>query len=252
MNDAGVPRVYLGSEIWDRVDYFPFHAIGFKCNPFRALTDDEWPAVAVLPLALQAALSRGVANLQILGPLGHGKTTALLAVADRLRAAGNRAAYEYLPDGQSRFITQAAGPGYFLLDEAQRLSGRERQRLVRLPGIHFVLGSHEDFSPLFAARRLALTTIRIDNDEDHLAALLERRLAYFALDGVPAITFDASAVRFLHRMFGGNVRAAQHFLYEVFQRFPPAGAITAARLQDDPAFRSARPDHQGRARTRGD
>jgi hypothetical protein len=239
-NEAGVPRVYLGLENWDRVDFFPFYAIGFKCNPFRALTDDEWAAVAVLRLALQARLAHGFEHLQLLGPLGHGKTSGLLALAAHLRRAKQRVAYEYLAEGQSRFVTRTPAVDYFLLDEAQRLSGRERDRLLRLPGVHFVLGSHEDLSPLFAARRLALATIRIDNDEDHLRTILERRLAYFAHDGAPTITFDAAAVRFLHQTFGGNLRAAQYFLYEVFQRFPPPGAISADRLRHDPALKPAR------------
>src|SRR5262245_45267305 len=59
------PRVYLGSENQDLTDFFPFHAIGFQCNPFRALTDEEWAAVAVLPADLQEALARGFDHLQI-------------------------------------------------------------------------------------------------------------------------------------------------------------------------------------------
>jgi hypothetical protein len=216
-------------------DFFPFHAIGFQCNPFRTLTDEEWEAVAVLPLDLQQALAQGFEHLQILGPLGHGKTSRLLGLAARLRQAGHRLAYEYLPQGQSHFAGGAGPLDYFLLDEAQRLSRRERERLAGFPALHVVLGSHEDLSPEFARGGLNLATVHIHNDEDHLRAVLERRLSYFAR-GDPAVTFDASAVGFLHRTFGGNLRAAQYFLYEVFQRFPPPGPITGSQLERDPAL----------------
>ena len=32
-----------------RNPWFPFHSLGFRCNPFRVLTDEEWAEVAVLP-----------------------------------------------------------------------------------------------------------------------------------------------------------------------------------------------------------
>src|SRR5574341_176897 len=218
--------------VWPRERRSPVIIIaGEFTKAIRALTDEEWVAVAVLPADLQAVVENEFDHLQILGPLGHGKTTCLLALAARLRDAGRHAGYEYLPQRQSYFVTEPGHLHYFLLDEAHRLSNRERNRLLRLPNLHLVVGSHEDLSPLFAERRLHLTTIRIHNDASQLRAVLERRLAYFALDGRPAITFDAAAIAFLHQLLGGKLRAAEDFLYEVFQRLPPPGVITAGQLE---------------------
>lgn len=224
------------------MSFFPFHAIGLQCNPFRALTDEEWAALAVLPADLQDAIERGVSHVQLLGPLGHGKTTRLLGLRARLCQAGRRAVYEYVPEGQSCFVSDPAGLDFFLLDEAQRLAPPERERLIGLRDLRLVLGSHEDLSPLFARRRLELATIRIVNDEGQLRTALERRLSYFALGRAPAHTLDSSAVAYLHLKFGGNIRAAEYFLYEVFQRFPPPGVITPAQLAllGGPALTSAR------------
>ncbi|MBI3910385.1 MAG: hypothetical protein HY320_05560 [Armatimonadetes bacterium] len=219
--------------------YFPFHALGFRCNPFRALTDEEWAEVAVLPEAIAAVLARGFVHLQILGPMGSGKTTVLLGLTTRFRQEGGRVAYEYLPDRQHRFRTRVRDLDLFLLDEAQRLSLYQRARLLSAAakqsqeGVRLVVSSHEDLAPLFARRALPLATVRLDAlTTAHLRPVLEQRLAYFALDGAPRVTFAPDAVHYLQETFGADLRAAEHFLYEVFQRWEPTGAITAAQLQE--------------------
>src|SRR5262249_26539331 len=114
-----------------RNSYFPFHALGFRSNPFRALTDEEWAEIVVLPPELAAAAAEAEArggHLQILGDRGRGKTSALLGLAAAQRQAGKRAAYEYLPEGRDSFRTALAGLDVFLLDEAQRLNGAEQRR----------------------------------------------------------------------------------------------------------------------------
>ncbi len=230
--------------------YFPFHALGFQCNPFRVLTDDEWADIAVLPDAVELVVTPGFVHLQVLGALGHGKTTTLLGLAARFRREGKRVAYEYLPEGQSQFHTGLSGLDVFLLDETQRLSRSERDRLLSaaptLPkvsnlreGLQLVVSSHDDLALLFAKRGLSLTTAHLDKaaSPDHLSAVLERRLSYFALDkNAPGVTLTSDAVRYLHEAFGGNLRAMQYFLYEVFQRIKSRGAITADYLRAEAAI----------------
>ncbi len=224
--------------------YFPFHALGFKSNPFRALADDEWAEVAVLPDAVLSILASGFAHLQVLGEMGHGKTTILLGLAARFRREGKRVTYEYLPEGQCEFHTGLDGLDVFLLDEAQRLTVNERGRLTSTAqlaggGLHLVLGSHDDVTPLFASRGLLLATVHLDDADSisHLSAVLARRLDYFALaQESPGATLTLDAVHYLHETFGGNLRAAQYFLYEVFQRLKHQGAITAEHLRVEAAI----------------
>ena len=77
--------------------FFPFHALGFQCNPFRAVTDSEWVDLAILPDSIPADF----VHLQLLGDQGHGKTTALLALTARF----SRSAYEHLEVDQDQFTT---------------------------------------------------------------------------------------------------------------------------------------------------
>lgn len=211
-----------------RDPYFPFRALGLRANPFRALTDDEWADVVVLPPAAEAAVHSAI-HLQVLGEMGRGKTSTLLGLAARLRRAGQRAAYEYLPLGQRAFRAPLAGLDVFLLDEAQRLRSGERRRLLAAAagGLRLVVGSHEDLSPLFARRGLAVVTVQLGApDYEHLERVLRRRLDYFALDPArPAISLAPAAVAALHAAYGSDLRAIERCLYEVFQSLEAPGEV---------------------------
>jgi hypothetical protein len=217
--------------------YFPSYALGFHCNPFRALTNAEWAEVAVLPEPVTSSINCSFTHLQILGAMGSGKTTTLLGLTAKLAQTGTRAAYEYLPNGQHHFGTNVSSLEILLLDEAQRLSPRERHRLLatvaRSAGnLRLVLSSHEDLTPLFAQRALALTTVRYDAiTENHLRAIITRRLAYFALTDVPSVTVAPDALSYLWQTYRVNLRAVEHLLYEVFQRLQQTGPITVEHLQ---------------------
>lgn len=212
--------------------FFPFHALGLRANPFRALTDDEWTQVAVLRPDVRSALDQ-TAHVQVLGAMGSGKTTTLMGLAAACRQRGLRVAYQYLPAGQRRFTADLDDLDVLLLDEVQRLSWRERRRLMRIAhgGTRLILGSHADLIRVFNRARLPLITIRLDQiTPDQLQTILHRRIALAALNDPPSITFAPDAIAYLWTTFGVHLRAMDHFLYEVFQRLDQPGAITAARL----------------------
>jgi hypothetical protein len=244
--------------------YFPFHALGFCCNPFRALTDDEWAQIALLPANVDAIMRNGFKHLQILGNPGYGKTTILLALAARFRTDGKRIEYEYLPEGQSYFTTDCNALAVFLLDEAQRLTPSERERLVSIATrTQLIIASHEDLTPLFASHQHALTSVQIENlDTDVLRAILSRRLDYFRLDDSRnvisreqsdreisilgteisrrstarndnQIDFTPDAIAYLSNVFGGNLRAMEQFLYEIFQNLDSITLISKSFLIKD-------------------
>jgi len=231
--------------------YFPFHALGFRCNPFRTLTDDEWAYIAVLPESIQALLQNGFAHLQILGEPGYGKTTILLALAAKFRAQGKRVEYEYLPEDQSQFKTDCVGLDVFVLDEVQRLVSSERERLIGIAHhTQLIIASHEDLTPLFASHSLGLASVQIENsDSGVLRTILSRRLDYFRQVALKSdmrdsslrkersaqndsqIDFSPDAIVYLSNMFRGNLRAMEQFLYEVFQRLDRAEIIDVERLK---------------------
>ena len=52
------------------MDFYPFDALGFQCNPFRSLTRQEAADLAVLPDELPGILAQRFTHLQILGDKG--------------------------------------------------------------------------------------------------------------------------------------------------------------------------------------
>lgn len=214
--------------------FFPFHRLGFRSNPFRSLTDDEWSAIAILPQTVLDALRDGVWHLQLLGPMGVGKSTTLLGLAQHLGAIGQHVEYEYLAHGQQRFVTNTPALDVLLLDEAQRLSWRERKRLLNLIKRHalrVVFSSHEDLTTLFARSGVSLSTVELAQASlEQRTEMIQRRLEFFALD-TPLVTVAPSAVEWLVAHYGPNQRACDALLYEVFQHLDLPCSITDEDVQ---------------------
>jgi hypothetical protein len=230
--------------------FFHFPHIGYRRNPFGALTDAEWTAVSVLPPAIERALAEGFEHLQILGPMGIGKSSTLLALQSwfveknessrqdaktqsnksassfgKLRTSSaqsvDKIVYEYLPEGQRHFVTDTSGLEVFLLDEAQRLNWWQRRKLVKAASqLQIVFSSHEDLAALFHKKGLSLVSVDLTGavDEGWITAVLHKRLAYFAIPDQPRATLAPEAITYLVKIFGQNLRRMEYFLYEVWQQ----------------------------------
>lgn len=208
--------------------YFPFEALGFHSNPFRALTDEEWATIAILPPEICDALQQDT-HIQILGDAGHGKSTTLRGLVSQLGQQGKKVEYEYLPLGQHHFITPPSiiqNLDVFLLDEVQRLNRRQRNKLFSIVTKHHVrliLGSHEDFEPRFSKNKLPITTIILDDiDPSFLGEMLTERLNYFRIGSNSPVYFEADAIDYLLDRFRRNLRLMEYYLYEVFQHLADA------------------------------
>jgi len=154
------------------------------------------------------------------------------AVADHLKREGRSVAYEHIEIGQTEFVTPLGLLDTLLLDEADRLSEREWDRLLRAlsvdgRGLRSILSSHEDLTHRFVRRGLPLTTLRFETATlTHVAAVIRRRLAHFALElDLPGVTISPEAIAHLHQTFGADIRVIEQTLYEVFQGRRERGEI---------------------------
>lgn len=214
--------LYYASHTIDMTNktFFFHHQLGYRRNPFGALTAEEWTAVAFIPPAVQQVIDAGFTHLQLLGPKGCGKTTTLLKLAAERRAQAQTVTYEYLPEGQHYFTTNPKGLDLFVLDEAQRLRWRERRRWVGCgTAVSLLFSSHADLTPHFQRAHLPLISIWLDEGISlaHYQSWLEKRLTYFALPGRRRVELADTAVNALHQQFGRDMREAEYFLYELFQ-----------------------------------
>lgn len=215
---------------------FSFRPLGYRRNPFGALTDSEWAAIAVVPEVVATAVADDDVHVQLIGPAGSGKTTILRRLSRQLQQPDRHVVYEYLPDGQRHFLTPLQPLDVFLLDEAQRLSWWQRRRWlnwVQYGNRRTIFSSHQDLGAHFARRALPLVTFRVDRlvTAESVRVMLMRRLAHFALEESERITLSEDAVHFLYQTFGAELREMAYFLYEVWQQQTEVGELTAVDLQ---------------------
>ena len=212
--------------------YSFFRQLGYQRNPFGALTAAEWAAVAVLPQAVAAAVAQP-GHLQLLGPMGIGKSSTLRGIAHQLLQRGQHVAYEYIPEGQQNFLTNLNGLDVFCLDEAQRLNWRQRRQLRNWGrNGRLIFGTHKNISRLLKGQLLTTIDLTSVVDAAHWRAVLTKRLDYFALPNVPTVRFTEEAICYLAETFGPDLREGEYFLYEVWQQQQGIDPITADQLQN--------------------
>lgn len=214
--------------------YFFHHTLGYKKNPFGALTQAELTAVAFLPKAIHVLLQTDFGHLQLLGGNGCGKTSTMFKIMAQFAHSGHSIAYEYIPEGTNKFETNITGLDCFFLDEAQRLSWRQRRRWLKQgSNVQYIFSSHQDLTSAFTKHALPLQSINIETfiTVDYYAQWLNNRLAHFALPEVERVTIDDTAVSYLFNTFGPNIREAEYFLYDIWQNLTEPRLITAQTLQ---------------------
>ncbi len=215
--------------------YFSHHRLGYRKNPFGALTEEEWTAVSFLPDEVAAALTEVPIHIQLLGRDGCGKTSTLLQMVAQLEQSGQAVAYEYIPEGQNWFGKGDGRFDVFVLDEAQRLNWRQRRRWLKLgEGRRLIVSSHVDLASRFQWRGWPLWSFDVATavTPATYAAWIERRFTFFAIPQTPAVTLSPDANQFLYDTFGPNMREAEYFMYEVWQSLTEVEEITADYLAE--------------------
>lgn len=216
--------------------FFAQRKLGFRRNPFCALTEREWIETAFVPPAFPGDGCRPLQNLQLIGQEGCGKSSLLRGIGELMRQSGLRVVYEYIPEGQRSFLSALHEADVFVLDEAQRLSLWQKRRwlgwLHGAPKRRTLFATHRDLSGWFKKRGLALVSFDVAAAVtlQTYARWLDGRMRYFALGEEPPLGFTADAAALLCDWFGADMRAAEYFLYDVFQEMELRETITAAYL----------------------
>jgi chromosomal replication initiation ATPase DnaA len=214
--------------------FFPSWRLGYRSNPFRALTPDEWRRLALVPTGLQDLIDSPGRLTQIIGDQGAGKTSLLLALERSLLDAGRQVAYEYLPFTATDFKTDLNSINLLLVDEAQRLSRSSLRRLLssialtRDVGLQVILSSHTDLARFAADKGIPMRTIRLETlSRSFTEALIEQRLKYFERPGYSGVRLSAAALGALTAHCGADLRGLERLLYEIYQTWDDEGAITS-------------------------
>lgn len=206
----------------------PYHRFKLSRNPFGELNRSERVENAIVDLQpFLNAIADSKTVVQILGECGNGKSTHLLAIHQAVPAS----IYVYLPE--SGPLPQIPVHRPLLVDEAQRLSRRRLNRMLRHGG-KLLLGTHVDLEA--SIRRAGLTSCRIEiarkTDAEHILRVLNQRIYASALTGEQPDILTIEHARWLHLRFGSNIRGIEHFLYDMFQsaaegwtRWPPSATF---------------------------
>ena len=193
----------------------PFHRYHLFRNPFGELTREERADLAVADIGPWLAhLANRSSVVQFVGECGRGKSTHLLALAKQLPTAR----FIYIPEKGPSPTLPDIRP--LMVDEAQRLSNRQRNHLARTGG-PLVLGSHCDHTHLFQRHGLQVHTVFVAElvTPPAICTILNHRIeaSRHQLGQVPSISMQF-AVR-LFEQFGSDMRGIEHYLYSQFQAY---------------------------------
>jgi len=192
-----------------------FSHLNLRINPFGEPSPGERASLALVD---GPALAEGEI-VQFIGDSGRGKTTHLLALASRHRAA----TYVKLEEGQERWGTAPPLDAPFLLDEAQR-ARPEHLRTLLASGRTLALGTHADLS-CFSPR--PVRTVHVGGvGSAKLEAIVARRIEWARRGVGPVPSVSRSTLTALQARHGDDVRGIIGELYDVFQALQAVGPVT--------------------------
>jgi hypothetical protein len=197
----------------------PFAHLNLRRNPFGQFSPEEVAALADVSIdGIAAQTDDPRYAVQFVGEKGYGKTTHLLAIRARFPAAG----YVHIPEGTRANIPSGSPQ---LIDEAQRLTWRQRTRVFR-PGVPLALGTHRNFGRelLRAGRRVETIEVGKAMNSQRLHDLLNARVRWVRRGDGPLPSIRLETARRLLAQFGPDVRRIQRELYVTFQ--------TMSRIED--------------------
>jgi len=194
-----------------------YRDLDLRWNPFGELTPAERGQLAVVDAGDADVIRPGrFRPVQIIADAGHGKTTHLLALAQRTAGA----IYEYVPEGTDTYQSAPLPEHLFLLDEAQRVRPAHLRRLLRShPWL--VFGTHQDLSPFSPHPVRTLRLTQLSGEKLHQIALARLQWAHGQAPGNPP-ALPPGLLESLRQKHGANLRAIEDDLYVWYQNWHPA------------------------------
>lgn len=191
----------------------PYSHLNLRHNPFGELTESERVHLAVVCIDDVVALLRNSRQVvQYVGEKGHGKTTHLL----KIQATFPQCGYVHIPEGERRPVP-AGEP--VLIDEAQRLTWRQRKQLFREDRA-LVLGTHQNFEAELKKAGRQVTTITACNQTslNRLQQIVIDRIEFARRASGPVPTVHRRTLKRLLQSQGGDIRSMLQILYDALQK----------------------------------
>ncbi|TWU57206.1 hypothetical protein [Rubripirellula reticaptiva] len=182
-------------------------------NPFGELTREERTRLAIVDGdQWDSLIGRPHSAVQFIGDCGRGKTTRMLAIADRHAES----AYVYLPENGTIPAIPTGNP--VMIDEAQRLP-RKIRHCIFSSGVSLVIATHKDLTGPLNRHGYQVHTERIGdhNNATHIRRVLNTRIEASMSDDGLAKLISAEDAEVLHRRFGSDLRGIEGFLYQQIQ-----------------------------------
>lgn len=191
----------------------PYCHLNLRHNPFGELTESERVRLAVVCIDdVVALLHDSNSVVQYVGEKGHGKTTHLLKIRDAFPSCG----YVHIPEGERRPVPSGEP---VLVDEAQRLTRRQRRHLFREDRA-LVLGTHQDFQSELETARRQVTTIAACGQTSlkRLQQIVIDRIEFARREAGPVPTVHNRTLKRLLQTQGGDIRSMLKILYDALQK----------------------------------
>jgi hypothetical protein len=196
----------------------PFAHLNLRRNPFGELAVRERALLAVVDIATADAALNAGAVVQVLGAHGRGKTTHLLALHARRRAApfvraSVPQALELPPEGVA------------FVDEMDFVGPAARRALWRRAA-GLAVATHVDLSAEIRGAGRTLETLELRGlTSTRLACIVDRRIEAARRGPGPVPYVPPASIESLRRACGDDVRAAERRLYDVFQDLQEVGDV---------------------------
>lgn len=191
----------------------PYRRYGWFRNPFGELTQGERAQLAVIDWDdWIETIGHSRTVIQFIGDCGRGKTTRMLAIANRFADS----VYVYLPEDGTIPVIAHGSP--LLIDEAQRLPGSIRRSILST-GISLVLATHRDLTRPLRRFGYSVKTYRIgdQNDAALVHKILSARIESSTFDHTLSPKLSAADSDRLWQRFGSDIRGLEQFLYTRIQ-----------------------------------
>ncbi|MEP3478357.1 MAG: hypothetical protein ABJZ55_03830 [Fuerstiella sp.] len=191
----------------------PYAELNLRHNPFGELTESERIHLAVVCIDdVVSSLNNSRQAVQYVGEKGHGKTTHLLKIRSVLPQCG----YVHIPEGERRPVP-AGEP--VLIDEAQRLTWRQRRQLFGEDRA-LVLGTHHDFEAELKKAGRHVTTIAAcgETSLNRLQQIVIDRIEFARRERGPVPTVHRRTLKRLLQSQSGDIRSMLQILYDALQK----------------------------------